>query len=165
MTPRARCSSHRWPPSNLIDCLWGQSSILINQIGWVGHDKVGWSSSAQIETKKLDCSKRNNKSRVIFHIDVGTRWPWGSLYQPSMTPFNQIDCLWGQYSIPINQIEWVGHDKVGWSWTTRIETKKLDVNCRRLWAPTPSTNGPLDKTLWKNLKPANMVLSYLLLET
>jgi len=40
------------PPSNLIDCLWGQSSILINQIGWVGHDKVGSSSSAQIETKK-----------------------------------------------------------------------------------------------------------------
>ena len=62
-------------------------------------------------------------------------------------PSNLIDCLWGQYSIPINQIEWVGHDKVGWSWTTRIETKKLDVNCRRLWAPTPSTNGPLDKTL------------------
>lgn len=49
--PGARCSSHRWPPSNLIDCLWGRYSINpINQIEWV---MTGGGGYPQSRRKKL----------------------------------------------------------------------------------------------------------------
>ena len=127
---------------------------------WMGHGKgVGG-----VPTKRIE---KNYCEDTFFRlVDWALDDPRARRSSHQGSPFNQIDCMWGQFSIPnLNHINLIGGVMTRWSQRALRSSKNRKNSLlpffRSIAGTHPSNDDSLDKSLWKNLKPTNMVLSYL----